>query len=86
MDPMMLIPFAGMMTGIFITGAVVWGIVQIVRLRTQGSAGSQELANDVAALREQVEALHQALLEVQERIDFTERLLAQGRADLPKAT
>ncbi|HTS89072.1 MAG TPA: hypothetical protein VMG41_11320 [Gemmatimonadales bacterium] len=78
-----MIPFAGMLTGVAMTVAAVWGIVQIVRIRTERTAPARELANDVAVLRDQVEALHQALVEMQDRMDFTERLLTQGRADSP---
>jgi hypothetical protein len=76
-----LIPIFGMLTGTVMTGAVVWGIVQIVRIRTHGSQSTPELAGEVAALRDQVDSLQQQLLETQERIDFTERLLTRGRGD-----
>jgi peptidoglycan hydrolase CwlO-like protein len=38
-----------------------------------------EILTEVSALRDQVEALQNQLNEAQERIDFTERLLTQGR-------
>ena len=86
MSPEMMIPFAGMITGVITTVAIVWGIVQVVRIRTGAARPSSELADEVAALRDQIDALHHALIETQERMDFTERLLAQGRADAPKVT
>jgi hypothetical protein len=68
-----------MVTGTIMTGAVVWGIVQIIRIRTHPPASGGELAGEVAALRDQVDALQQQLLETQERMDFAERLLTRGK-------
>ena len=81
MDSEALIPLFGMLTGMVMTGAVVWGIVQIVRIRSHSSQSAPELAGEVAALRDQVDTLQQQLLETQERIDFAERLLTKGRGD-----
>ncbi|HEY7682565.1 MAG TPA: hypothetical protein VH879_07960 [Gemmatimonadales bacterium] len=74
-----VIPVFGMITGMITTSAIVWGIVQIVRIRSHGPSAGAELFTEVAALRDQVEALQQQLLDAQERIDFAERLLTQGR-------
>jgi hypothetical protein len=74
-----LVRIAGMATGILITGAIVWGIVQLVRIRHQGKLADPGLSNEVAQLRDQVDLLQQQLYETQERLDFTERLLTQGR-------
>lgn len=74
----MLIPIFGMLTGVVTTGAIVWGIVQIVRIRTR-SHGSPELEAEVNALREQVDMLQQQIGETVERLDFAERLLARGQ-------
>ena len=79
MGPELAIPIFGMITGLITTSAIVWGIVQIVRMRSHGPSAGAELFTEVAALRDQVEALQQQLLDAQERIDFTERLLTQGR-------
>ena len=84
-----MIPIFGMLTGIVTTGCLVWGFVKISQgqvgdavARWIGSQGGQfgnpELASDVAALREQVEHLEHQLVETNERLDFTERLLARG--------
>lgn len=59
--------------------------------RIQGRApGSEEMSKRVEALEQwmtqEFEAIHRELVEVQERVDFAERLLAQRRSsgELPK--
>jgi len=74
-----LVAIAGMITGLLTTGAIVWGVVQYARTRQQGKLADSGLSNEVAALRDQVDAMQQQLYETQERLDFTERLLTQGR-------
>lgn len=96
MDPATMIPVAGMFTAIFTVGVVAWCVVQVARgpvgqaigRRLQGRHGADpELAQEVAALRDQVDILQQQLMETQERVDFTERLLSKGRApeSLPRS-
>jgi hypothetical protein len=54
-------------------------------LKTRGT--SAELRAELTALREEVGTLRQVQAEAQERLDFTERILAQlreGRRELPK--
>ena len=74
-----IVAIAGMITGILTTGAIVWGIVQFAKARHQGAGRDLELAGEVAALRDQVDTMQHQLMEAQERIDFTERLLTKGR-------
>src|SRR5512134_929536 len=84
-----LIPIFGMITGMIMTVAIIFGLVQVTRgpvgqaiaRRIQGRPGEldSEVRMELAELREQVEALQGTLEETQERLDFTERLLAQGR-------
>jgi hypothetical protein len=85
-----MIPLFGMLTGIITTGLFFWGVIQVARSpvgqalgrRIQGRHGHSEdpeLLAEVSALRDQVDALQQQLIETQERVDFTERLLARGR-------
>lgn len=83
-----MIPLFGMITGIITTGLFFWGIVQVARSpvgqamarRIQGryAQGDPELVAEVIALREQVDSLQHQLIETQERVDFTERLLTRG--------
>ncbi len=50
--------------------------------RIEGGAAPPELAADVEQLRERlqdVEVLHQRVGELEERVDFAERLLAEGK-------
>ena len=97
MDPAAMVPLFGMVTGIITTGLFFWGIVQVARSpvgqafarRIQGryASADQDLLAEVSALRDHVEVLQQQLLETQERVEFTERLLSQGRApdSLPRS-
>ncbi|MEO8636389.1 MAG: hypothetical protein ABI587_14035 [Gemmatimonadales bacterium] len=79
-----VIPVLGMITGMMTTGAIVWGIVQIVKVRTHGGgAPAAMLEQEVSALRDQMDHLSQQLTETQERVEFTERLLSRGRTDSP---
>ena len=85
-----MIPIFGMLTGIVTTGLFFWGVIQVARspigqalgrriLGRHGHTEDPELLAEVAALRDQVDTLQQQLIETQERVDFTERLLARGR-------
>jgi hypothetical protein len=85
----LLIPLAAL--GIPIAAIVMRGVQRVAqlrieetRMRLQGGAGDPA---ELDALRDDVAALRQEMSEVQERLDFTERLLAQrgGGAPLPPA-
>ena len=92
MDPNLMIPLAGMLTGVLTVGAVSFALVKVFRgpvgqalaRRLGGKAAEpdQELVQELMAIREHVEQLEQRLLDAEERIDFGERLLAR-RADDP---
>jgi hypothetical protein len=62
--------------------AAVWIATRWLKARGAGT----ELRSEIAALREQVGTLRQAQAEVQERLDFAERMLAQvrERPELPR--
>lgn len=87
-----LIPIFGMITGIVTTGLFFWGVVQMARSpigqalarRIQGrhAEADGELLADMAAMRDQMEYLQQQVTETQDRLDFTERMLAQQRQGL----
>ncbi|MBI2615543.1 MAG: hypothetical protein HYW52_07720 [Gemmatimonadetes bacterium] len=76
----MLIPIAGMGLGaLFLVGA--YKLVGRWLDRGRGGAASG-LAEEVARLREEVEALSEVnrrVLELEERVDFAERVLAQAQ-------
>ena len=76
-----LIPIIGMMIGFF----VVFSRSDLGRAlahRISGGTGSsRELEGEVRELRGEVEALRAELGETQERLDFTERMLAGGKQE-----
>lgn len=88
-----LIPIFGMITGTIMTGFLAVALVMILKgpvgqalaRRMQGRAGEleQELIGEIQALREQVQVLEQQAGEMEERLEFAERLLL--RADQPAA-
>ncbi len=89
MGPDELIPIFGMITGIVITLGIIFGVVQLTngpvgqalarRIQGRSSDAGGEVRTELAELRDQVEALRGSLEETQERLDFTERMLSQGR-------
>ena len=91
-----LVPVLGMLIGLVISGGFIIAMVKIAQgpigvalsRRIQGQTGEDpELHAEVAFLREQVEVMQHQLSDAQERLDFTERLLSQGRrqGSLPEA-
>jgi hypothetical protein len=69
--------------GVFIPIAAIlaWGAVRIVTIQSQSKrAPDPEMSDRLQALEGEVGSLRQELGEAQERIDFTERLLAQQRS------
>ena len=68
-----------------VAAIVMGGLLKLRRLRVEeanlrvhgGDAGSSE---EVQALRNDLDTLQRQLSELNERVDFTERLLARGRA------
>lgn len=87
MTPETIIPIAGMITGIVIVAAVARALVavfhgpvgQALARRLSGRAGTADpdLLAEVEDLRQQLEQVHQRLIDAEERLDFSERLLAQ---------
>lgn len=90
------IPIFGMITGLGITVAGIFGFVRFTQgpvgqafaRRIQGHAGGDpDTSAEVAQLRQDVDQLRRQLEETQERVDFAERLLSQQRSAprLPEA-
>jgi hypothetical protein len=67
-----LMPLFGMLP---IAVAAVWIAHRILRHRERTAVANEEIDR----LRQELEALRDSHVEVQERLDFTERLLAQIR-------
>jgi len=70
-----LVPFMPMFATLPFAVAVAWAVHRILRHResTQGASA------DIAALRDEIDAMRDSQLELQERLDVTERVLAQVR-------
>ena len=91
MMPGDLIPILGMVTGMLSVAVIGFAVVKVAHSpigqalarRIGGRAGSDAdndaLRGEVAELRETVGDLQHRLVEAEERLDFSERLLAQGR-------
>ena len=89
MHPDFLVPIAGMATGILLLLPVVRATVRIVEKKISGSGEHQELQT----LRDEIRMVHERLdrveyvddrmSELEERLDFAERLLARQR-DVPR--
>ena len=87
-----LVPIFGMITGMIVTGLIIIGVVRVMHSpvgialarKIQGGLpeGDEELRTEVAYLREQVEECQRQLGETQERVDFTERVLARPKQDV----
>ena len=60
-----------------------WGAVKVARIQAGArmSGADPEVANRINALEQDLGGLRQELSEAQERLDFTERMLAQQRTD-----
>ena len=89
-DPNQLIPLIGAIGGMVITGIVLWAffksdIARALAERIRGRRKSHELDDveqgHVAELEQRVVEMQGQIAEMAERLDFTERLLAQQRSD-----
>ena len=68
--------------GIIMTGIVLWPIVRALARRIEGRSGDSELRAEIDALHQRVadlEAVEQRIGELENRIEFSERLLTQHR-------
>jgi hypothetical protein len=86
MIPDTIVPIAGMLSGIVVVGFLASAVVKIfhgpvgqaLARRLSGGAGAgPEVLGEVEELRQQLEHVQQRLLDAEERLDFSERLLAQ---------
>ena len=89
MPPDFLVPIAGMVTGLILLLPVVRSVVRITEKKLSGSTDNQELQrirNELRGVRERLDSVQYVddrVAELEERLDFAERLLAQQR-DAPR--
>lgn len=85
MDPSFLVPFMPFLAMLPPSVAAIW----IANRWFKSRGTTAELRAEMAALQEEVGTLRQLQGETQERLDFTERILAQvreGHRDLPPSS
>jgi hypothetical protein len=61
---------------------ILWPLIRALARRVEGGGAAAELLGEVDALRQRVAQLEQGqarVAELEERVDFAERLLAQSR-------
>jgi hypothetical protein len=76
----LLIPIVALL--IPVTAIVFYGMQKVARIKLEEArlrVGRGDAATEVIALREEMGELRRELSEVQERLDFTERLLTKAR-------
>jgi hypothetical protein len=84
--PEWIAPFLAVMLLIVVSGALLLPLVRAWARRIEGRGADADLHADVAHLRERVaelEASDTHMAELEERLDFAERMLAQ-RNDAPQ--
>jgi hypothetical protein len=62
--------------------ALVWPLIRAIARRIEGGSASAELQAEIEGLRDrvrQLEEMQPRMLELEERVDFTERIVAKGR-------
>ena len=67
--------------GLILT-ALVWPLIKAIARRIEGGAATVEVQAELESLRERVRQLEEMpsrVLELEERLDFTERIVAKGR-------
>jgi prefoldin subunit 5 len=65
-----------------IIAALVWPLIRAIARRIEGGAASAEIQSELESLRERVRLLEEMpprMTELEERVDFAERVVAQGR-------
>jgi hypothetical protein len=65
-----------------ILATLVWPLIKAIARRIEGGAPGAEVRVELEGLRErvrQLEELQPRMLELEERVDFTERIVAKGR-------
>ena len=86
MDPDVLVPLAGMLTGIVLGFPIIRAVVGAIERKTRSRSNPEFefLQDEIKELRARVEETSETrdrVLDLEERLDFAERLLAQRRKD-----
>jgi flagellar biosynthesis/type III secretory pathway M-ring protein FliF/YscJ len=89
-DPNLVFMNGGMDAGVvtivvfalFAATIILWPFVRALARRLEGKAADPALREEVARLQqrlEEMETMHGRMAELEERVDFTERLLTRGQ-------
>jgi len=89
-DPNLVFMNGGMDAGVvtivvfalFAATIILWPVMRALARRLEGKAADPALREEVARLQhrlEEMEAMHGRMAELEERVDFTERLLTRGQ-------
>lgn len=65
-----------------ILAALIWPLIKAIARRIEGGSASAEIHAELEGLRDrvrQLEEMQPRMLELEERVDFTERIVAKGR-------
>lgn len=65
-----------------IIAALIWPLIRAIARRIEGGSASVEIQSELESLRERVRLLEEMpprMTELEERVDFAERVVAQGR-------
>jgi hypothetical protein len=65
-----------------IIAALVWPLIRALAARIEGGAAGGQVRAELEALRDRVRQLEEMpprMAELEERVDFTERIVAKGR-------
>ena len=65
-----------------LAAVLIWPLIRAIARRIEGGGASAEMQAELEALRERVRVLEDVpprMAELEERVEFTERIVAQGR-------
>ncbi len=65
-----------------ILAALIWPLIRAIARRIEGGGANAEMQTELEGLRERVRLLEEMpprMAELEERVDFTDRIVAQGR-------
>ncbi len=71
-----------LIVAVIVAGAVLWPLARAFARRIEGKSIDPGLVNEIGQLRARVAELEESnhrLLDLEERVDFSERLFTQGR-------